>query len=282
VRILLVPNTDKPAAVEAARSLSSWLKESGHTPVLVSNDAEACGLDECSVSRIEVGEPALAVALGGDGTILKAVHAMGDVDTPLLGINLGALGFLSGAEHADMREAIEGVLKGHARVERRAMLVATIVAGGREVGRHYALNEVYIGRSAPTRVVEIAVTVNRSPFASYTGDGLVVATSTGSTAYALSGGGPIVSPEVEAIIVQPIAAHTLASRGIVLSLEDRVEITCPNLRRAKVCVAVDGEQVPLRSSLDKVTVERGDRDVSLVRADGRGFLDVVQTKFFSG
>lgn len=279
MRVLLVPNTDKEAALAASAELVGWLEREGHEAVLLEVDAAACGLDECAVAPDAVGEPDLAVALGGDGTILKAVHILGEVETPLLGVNMGRLGFLSGAGASDSIGAVAAALAGEGRVERRATLQLSVECGGREVGRYHALNEVFVGRLVAGRVVELAVRVDGHDLTRYTGDGVIVATSTGSTAYALSAGGPIVAPEVDCMLVVPVAAHTLARRAVVLPAECEVELACPNERRAEACVTIDGDQVPCEQPFERVRVWRGDRDVSLLKLDGTAFLDVVREKF---
>jgi NAD+ kinase len=255
-----------------------WLEREGHEALLLEVDAVACGLDACAVPPEAVGEPDLAVALGGDGTILKAVHILGEVETPLLGVNMGRLGFLSGAGASDAIGAVAAALAGGGRVERRATLQLSVECDGREVGRYHALNEVFVGRLVAGRVVELAVRVDGHDLTHYTGDGVIVATSTGSTAYALSAGGPIVAPEVDCMLVVPVAAHTLARRAVVLSARCEVELACPNERRAEACVTIDGDQVPCGQPFERVKVWRGDRDVSLLKLDGTAFLDVVREK----
>jgi NAD+ kinase len=282
VRVLLVPNTEKEAALAAAAELADWLDQEGHEAVLLEIDAAACGLDACAVGPGEVGRPDLAVALGGDGTIIKAVHILGEVDTPLLGVNLGRLGFLSGAGASDTIAAVSAALGGEARVEKRAMLQLTVECDGRETGPFHALNEVVVGRLVAGRVVELAVRADGHDLTRYTGDGVIVATSTGSTAYALSAGGPIVTPDVACMLIVPVAAHTLARRAMVLSLDSEVELTCPNERRAEACVTIDGERVPCDQPFERVRVWRGDREVSLLKLDGTVFLDVVREKFLEG
>ena len=127
MRVLLVPNTANPAAVSAAVDLATWLAGRGLEPRLASADAAECGLADLAVAPSEIGEPVLTVALGGDGTILKAVHLLGEVEVPLLGVKFGRLGFLSGAAPGSMREAVETALTGEARVERRATLTLSLI-----------------------------------------------------------------------------------------------------------------------------------------------------------
>jgi NAD+ kinase len=280
VRILLVPNTANAKAMEAVTELTAWLAGCGLEPVLAAEDAQTAGLEDFAVSRSEIGMPALVVALGGDGTILKAVHLVGEIEAPILGINFGRLGFLSGARVEQMREAIESALASEARLERRVTLRVDVVMDGRVMGRYRALNEVFVGRGSSGRVVTLALLANGKRLLRFNGDGVVIATATGSTAYALSAGGPIVSPDVNALIVAPVAAHTLAVRPLAVSSSTIIEIELPDVVRSTACVTIDGESVPCRQKIDRVVVAQGSSDVILVRHDGREFLDVAAEEFF--
>ena len=282
MRVLLVPNTANPRSVAATRGLTESLKAAGYVPLVVTEDAEACGVPICSVSRAEVGAPELVVALGGDGTILKAVHLLSGADAPILGVNLGQLGFLTGADGIDLAEAVTSALAGEACVERRQTVQATLEAGGRQAGHYHALNEVFVGRGGGARVVELEVTVNGTKLWRVPCDGMLVATPTGSTAYALSAGGPLVAPDVRGMLLVPVAAHTLATRPLVLGPSDVVEITSPNPARADACITIDGDGVPCRTSLDRVTVTVGEHDVRLLKLDGRGFYEVLADKMLGG
>lgn len=282
MRVLLVPNPVNERSVVAAREAAEWLDAHGRQAVLTADDAEACGMPLRGVSRAEIGEPELVVALGGDGTILKAVHILDGVDAPILGVNLGRLGFLSGAGEGELIDALTSALAGEARVERRATLQATVDVGGRAAGTYHALNEVFVGRGGGARVVELEVRVNGVRLWRFACDGVIVATPTGSTAYALSAGGPAVSPDVRGIVLVPVAPHSFDSRPIVLGPSDRVDISCPNPARAGACITVDGDQVPCRSVLDSVTVWSGDYDVRLLKPDGRSFAEVLADTFLGG
>jgi len=283
VRVLLVPNPANPRSVEATGQLCARLVASGYQPVLAHDDADACGLGSFGVSRAEIGEPGLALALGGDGTILKAVHLLDTSDVPILGINLGRLGFLSGADGDMLPDAVvEAALAGEAAIECRQTLEASVTVGGRAAGEYRALNEIFVGRAPTARVVELEVSVNGTRVGRYLCDGVVVATPTGSTAYALSVGGPLVSPDVRGIIVVPVAPHTLIARPIVTGPGDVIRIACPNPARAEACVAVDGDHVPCRAALDSVEVRIGDHDIRLMRFDGRDFYEVLTQTFLGG
>jgi NAD+ kinase len=282
MRVLLVPNTANPTAVSAAVELATWLSGRGLEPRMAVTDAAECGLADLAIAPSEIGEPVLTVALGGDGTILKAVHLLGEVEVPLLGVKFGRLGFLSGAAPGSIRQAIETVLAGEARLERRATLAAEVIMDGRSVGRYRALNEVVVSRGTSARVVAIDVAIDGHRVISTRADGVIVATATGSTAYALSAGGPVAAPEFGGMVVVPVAPHTLQTRSLVTGNADAVEITLPDPSRADACVVVDGDPMPCRRSIERVIVSRGDHDVLLVKLDGRDFYQTVAEEFFGG
>lgn len=282
MRVLVVPNTGKDEAISGARELVAWLRDAGHEAVLAMDDAQACGCPEAGVALNALGEVGLVVALGGDGTIIKAVRKIGELDAPVLGVNFGRLGFLSAADGEHMLDAVEAALAGEFRAERRLTLRASVSQGGREVGSYRVLNEVFVGRLGASRVADLSVSVSGAKIADFSADGIIVATPTGSTAYSLSAGGPIVAPDVRALVVVPVAPHTLADRAVIVGPGEEVEITCPAGRAADVCVTVDGQEVPCRMTLDAVRVRAAQSDVTLVRLDGRGFYDVVADEFFRG
>jgi len=282
VRVLVVPNTANPRAVQATLELAVWLESLGIDPVLETADADAVGLSGAGVPAAGLGAPALTVALGGDGTILKAVHLLGDVEAPLLGVKYGRLGFLSGARPDNMREAIESVLAGEARIERRTTLSVQVVMDGRIVGTYRALNEVVVSRGKSGRVVVFDLAIDNRMVDRLRADGLIVATATGSTAYALSAGGPVVSPGFSGMIVVPVAPHTLQARAIVTDPVETVEITLPDPSRSDACVIVDGDVKPCRRTVEAVRISPSSHDVLLVKHDGHDFYQTVSAEFFGG
>lgn len=282
MRVLLVPNPANERSVQATRRVAEHLGAMGYGAVLVDDDATRCGLPLLGSIRADVGTPDLAVALGGDGTILKAVHLLGASETPVLGINLGRLGFLSGAEGDDLLAAIDSALAGEGRIERRQTLEASVSAGGRAVGTYRALNELFVGRAGLARGVELEISVNGQSLYRAVCDGMVVANPTGSTAYALSAGGPIVSPDVRGLVFVPVAAHALNVRPMVFASSDVVTISCPNPARADACVMADGDAVPCRTALDAVEICVSDHDVRLMKLDGRDFYATLAGTFLGG
>lgn len=282
MRILVVPNTLNAKAVEAAGQLVTWCVAEAIEPVMEQSDAVECGLEQIAVSAAELHEPSLVVALGGDGTILKAVHLLGELEVPVLGVKYGRLGFLSGARPEHMSQAVRAALDGTARIERRTTLSVEVTMHGRVVGRYRALNEVAVARGTSGRVVAMDYSIDGHRVMSTRADALVVATATGSTAYALSAGGPIVAPGFSGMVVVPVAPHTLAARAIVTDPSSIVEVTLPDSARADACLVIDGDVRPCRQTIERIEVRRGECDVLLVKLDGRDFYETVSAEFFGG
>jgi len=282
VRVLLVPNTQNAEAVQATCELSTWLAGQGFEAVMSSDDAVAVGMADFGVAPADIGEPLLVVALGGDGTILKAVHLLGEAEVPVLGVKFGRLGFLSGASAGSMRTAVATALSGEASIERRATLHAEVTMEGRTVGTYRALNEVVLSRGASSRVITLDLDIDGRRIAQLRADGVIVATATGSTAYALSAGGPIVAPGFGGLVVVPVAAHTLSARSIVTEANATVEVTLPDPARSEAQLIVDGTVMPCRRTIERVTISRGSHDVLLVKLDGRDFYETVSAEFFGG
>lgn len=278
MRVLLVPNVGNPAAVTRAAEIATWLTGQDIEPVLEMSDAVACDLIDFGVERFEIGEPGLVVSLGGDGTILKAVHLIGENEVPLLGVNMGRLGFLTAAGPREAREAITSALAGEVRIEHRATIrVRAFHETGMQEWR--ALNEVFVGRSEVARVVGVALRVDGVEVSRFRSDGLIVATATGSTAYAMSAGGPIVAPGFGGMVVVPVAPHKLASRSMVTDPSDTVEVAF-DPARTDACITVDGRQVMCPDTVLGLEVTRHPVDVLLARIDHRTFYRAVADEFF--
>ncbi len=222
----------------------------------------------------------LIVVLGGDGTLLSVARRAGP-DTPILGVNMGQLGFLTEVTEREAMEMLARVLAGRYELDRRMTLTARLERAGHLIHRFRALNDVAITNGALARIVDLMVSVNGVPFCAYRADGLVIATPTGSTAYSLSAGGPIVEPTVQVLVVSPISPHTLSHRPIVLppTSEIRVEVTS---REQDVLLTIDGQEgMPLKRG-DAVVVSRSPRLVSLVRAPNRTYYEVLRSKLHWG
>jgi NAD+ kinase len=282
MRVLLVPNKESHGVVAAVAELATWLVAQGFDPVMAPADADDVGLPSYGVLPRDFGDLVLAVAMGGDGTILKAVHLLGGAEVPVLGVKFGRLGFMSGASPEHLREAVQTALAGEARIERRTTLRARAEVDGQLSGEYLALNEVVVSRGRTSRVIDVDLAIDGYRIMHARADGIVIATATGSTAYALSAGGPVVAPGFGGMVVVPVAAHTLRSRAIITDPSDTVEITFPDPTRAEACLIIDGDSAPACTSIERVVVSKGQTDVLLVKLEGRHFYETLEAEFFGG
>jgi NAD+ kinase len=218
----------------------------------------------------------LLVVVGGDGTLLSvARHAPAGV--PVMGINMGQLGFLTDVTEAEALTMVARVLRGDYEVDQRLTLVATLERDGRVQRRFRALNDVVVSHGALARILDLEVSVDGIPFTSYRADGLIVATPTGSTAYSLSVGGPIVEPTVRVLLVSPISPHTLSNRPVVLRPEAIVRVAISR-RPRDVVVTIDGQEGVPMAAADVLVVRRARTLVSLVRSPDRTYYEVLRSK----
>ena len=226
-RVGIVAKPDAPRAPEVVRHLVEWLT-ARHIDVTL--EKETAGIvPEVRVNAAHKSElpgtSDLLIVLGGDGTLLSMARAVGGLGVPIMGVNLGDLGFMTATTLDEMLPSLEAALAGRMVVEEQLMLATLVVRNGETVFEHMALNDVVITKSAMSRIINLAVSVEGEYATAYRADGLIISTPTGSTAYSLSAGGPIVFPGVEANIITPICSHTLTNRPIVLPAHHRIEVT---------------------------------------------------------
>jgi NAD+ kinase len=270
----LVVKRDRPRAVRLAARIVAMCRRRG-LRVLADADGPLPGVpahDKAKLARA----CDLIVVLGGDGTLLSiARHADGSL--PILGVNMGELGFLTEVAEAEALPMLGRVLTGRFELDRRMTLAASLERAGRVVRRLRALNDVVVSNGSLARIVEFSVLVDGLPLASYRADGLIVATPTGSTAYSLSVGGPVVEPTVQALLVSPISPHTLSNRPVVLRPEAVVRIVVAERERDAI-LTIDGQESLALAGRDEVVVRRGRNSVCLVRSPDRTYYDVLRAK----
>jgi len=222
------------------------------------------------------GQADLLIILGGDGTLLSMARAVGDLGVPLLGVNLGGLGFLTATTLDEMFPALEAYFAGCMAIEERMLLAARIVRNNQPLGEYAALNDIVITKSAMSRIIDLSVSVDGRHATAYRADGLIISTPTGSTAYSLSAGGPILFPTMDAVVLTPICSHTLTNRPIVVPGTDRIEVTL--LADQEVMATMDGQVgVGLREG-DTVEVCKAAARIRLVRFPQKDFFSVLRTK----
>ena len=271
----------KPDAAEAQRvvlQLLDWFGTRGLTVVLEKETAglaPAAAVSSARKSDLPAQVDALVV-LGGDGTLLSMARAVGDLGVPILGVNLGGLGFLTATTLEEMLPALEALLAGGMAVEERMMLGARLVRGGQTVSEHIALNDVVITKSAMSRIIDLAVSVDGRHATAYRADGLIISTPTGSTAYNLSVGGPILFPTLDAVVLTPIAPHTLSNRPIVLPGAQRIDVTLRGDQ--EVMLTMDGQVGVHLRERDVIQVEKASARIRLLRFAQKDFFSVLRTK----
>ena len=259
----------RPKAIKLASEASAWLTARGHRVLVPADDGTAPGP--------LVGAD-LAVSLGGDGTMLRTVNLAWAAGVPVLGVNLGRLGYLTEVEPAGLEDALERFLSGQYTLEERMMLdVAWTTTGEPDGQRCLALNEAVVEKTVPGHTIRLAAKIAMRPFVTYAADGLLVATPTGSTAYNLSVRGPILSPALRAVVVAPISPHMLFDRPLVLDPAEWLELTVAG-PRAGVLV-VDGRSLATLQPGDRVTCKAADRPMNLVTFGPRDFHSILRTRF---
>ncbi|HWL60596.1 MAG TPA: NAD kinase [Microbacteriaceae bacterium] len=286
-RFLVLPHTGRDASKRAAADVIGALLEADTIPVLTAADVDDLVAADPVAARAEVlGQDVaiagveLAIVLGGDGTILRAAETVRGTGIPLIGVNLGHVGFLAEAEREDLHEVVRRALARDYEVEERMTIDARVLApDGTEVYRTWALNEATVEKSSPGHMVEVVIEVDGRPLSAFGCDGLVMSTPTGSTAYAFSGGGPVVWPEAEAILVVPLAAHALFARPLVLAPGTLLAVEVAEPTASPGVLWCDGRRsTPLEPGF-RVEVARGREPVYLARLNRGEFTDRLVRKF---
>lgn len=280
--IAFIPHRTRPDAASRTKAAIAWLEELGHEARVPAAEAAVTGLEAwaCPPDRL-TNRLDLAVAMGGDGTMLRAVDLVSQAGVPVLGVYFGHLGYLTEVDPVDLDDALDRFLAGSYRVEERMTLeVALTSADGGPVQTRVALNEAVVQRASGSLTVRIDVRVDGAQFKTYVADGLIVATPTGSTAYNLSVRGPIVEPELEAILLTAVSPHELFDRTLVFgsSRELRLEV----LEGRPTELVVDGFHVSLLEPGDVVVCRRATTQARLVVFRPRDFLGVLKAKFGLG
>ncbi len=282
-RISLIARPTLPAALAALAEAAAWLDAHRCTPVIEAECAAAAGLGARwpVATRHDIGRGVdLVIAFGGDGTLLNAASAIAQSpkDTPILGVNLGRLGFLVEVGRADLETALEALLAGRFTTETRLMLSGRVRRAGGTAIERLALNDVVVTRGALSRMIELDVAVDGRPVSHVKADGLIVATATGSTAYNLSAGGPIVHPGVDALVLTPIAPHTLTNRPLVLPAAAVVTLRPRFEPQSEVVLTFDGQFGVSLAPDDLVDVTRAARVLTLVHVSPRTHFDMLREK----
>lgn len=278
--LILTTALDKNAA-SVAVGVSSILGNRGIQSFFPSEDLErlsalgqSAGLLQYSDQQVD-----MAIVLGGDGTILRAAEVLWEKPAPILGVNLGHVGFMAEAEKSDLEETLDLVLSGKYSIRERTTLNVSVMQDGKEVFSSWALNEVALEKSARERMIEVVLEVEKRPLSSFGCDGVLVSTATGSTAYAFSAGGPVVWPNLEAFVVVPISAHALFSRPFVIDPDSPVAIEVLQRSPGSGFISCDGRRTFNLGPGARVEITKGSKPVKMVALSDEPFADRLVRKF---
>ncbi len=267
--VLILYNPEKPEAKRAFLALTPWLKKQG-IHVLARRDDP------------HVSEAEFAVVLGGDGTILSAARSLASRGTPILGVNFGRLGFLAATEFKDLYSMVKRALKGRLKAEERLLLKVTVFdKGNKPKLSSLAVNDCYLHAGASSRIVEVKTALNGKYLTTYKGDGLIVSTPSGSTAYSLAAQGPIVSPHLPVILVTPICPHTLSQRPLLISSEDELDLVV-NESSSPMLFSVDGQENLKVSKGTRIHLQAAREKLKLLVNPDRSYYEILRTKLSWG
>lgn len=281
-RIGVVAKHHLQKAAPHLTEISAWLRNRGLTAVFETATAALC--PDCNWPALDkedlVKEVDMVLVLGGDGTLLGMADRIGEAGLaiPILGVNFGSLGFLTEVTLPELYPSLEAAVTGRAKIEERLMLRATTIRGDQVFATHIALNDVVITKTARARLIDLSVWVGDEFLTRVKGDGLIVATPTGSTAYNLAAGGPILHPSVDGLVVTPIAPHTLTNRPIVIPASSAVRVRPEIQDRDEVFVTFDGQAGYELQAGDEVNVCRAETPVRLIRPSTRSYFEVLREK----
>jgi NAD+ kinase len=273
----LVAHTGKPGAADLAAKVVAALAARGLPTAVEARTAALLGLPG-GVPAERLGERSeLVVVLGGDGTMLQVAHDMRDALRPLFGINLGTLGFLTCAGAEDHVRVVDAIAEGGFRLSERTMLEVAVEREGRVLATRWGLNEAVVARGDLSRLIRLSVRIDGAPLTEYNADGLIVATPTGSTAYSLAAGGPVIDPESRVFLVNPICPHVLTNRALVVPDAACIEAVPAAVGRV-VELTVDGQEMLRVGDGDAVKIRRAPATLRLAMLPGVSFFEVLRQK----
>jgi len=275
-RVAIIAKPKLKMGAEVITQLQDWLRTRGIESILEKETGAIVKQQGMAKSKV-LAHCDLIVVLGGDGTLLSVARLVGTHRLPILAVNFGSLGFLTEITLKDMFPTLELVLKGTATVQRRMMIDVTVIRKGKHFADYRALNDVVLTKAVLARIIDIDVRIDKHFVATYKADGLIVGTPTGSTAYTLSAGGPILYPSLGAMLVTPIASHTLTFRSLVVPDSSTIEMSLKATQES-VFLTIDGQTGLDLQGKDRILVSKSASVVQLIECPGQSFFDILRRK----
>lgn len=286
-KIGIIINLEKPEILKITSQIVEWLQSRGKKVlVTAAGICSAEGIGSAggiiSSSEKELAEEAeCVVVLGGDGTLLNCARTIGVLGKPIFGVNFGQLGFLTEIELPDLTPALERLISGKFEIEERMMIQAEVFRNGKKICNFYCLNDAVITKGAFARLIRLKIFVNNEYVDTYPADGLIISTPTGSTAYSLSAGGPLVAPNLELMIVTPICPHTLYSRSVVVDKDSEVKVVIQETQ-AEVMLTIDGQSGIELLPQDEIFVRKAPFTARFLKLNQRSFYEILRQKLREG
>lgn len=269
---------------ETLNNLATFLKEKSYDVIVDDNTANTCNVRGIpSMSRQEMGERCdLVIAMGGDGTLLSAARSLAKYGVPMVGINLGTLGFLTDIPSTQTQEKLSEILDGHYVEEERLLLQVIIRRDGEDINESIAFNDVVVHKWEEARMLEFETEIDRGYVNKQKSDGLIIATPTGSTAYALSGGGPIVHPTLNAFLLVPICPHTLSQRPLVVHGDSSISVTVSTSGHARAQVTCDGQINLGVIAGDTIHIRKLEQKITILHPEDYNYYEILRAKLHWG
>jgi len=277
-KVGIITKVTSPHALETMSALVPWLRQRGISVRIQDEYGHLAGDGVQAVPRSRVLEGTeMALSLGGDGTFLSTARLVGDTDQPILGVNLGFLGFLTELSLDEIYEYLGRIIEGDYEIEERVRLEARHLKNGEVVGSFQALNDVVIHKGALARIIDLETFIDGKKVTNHRADGLIISTPTGSTGYSLAAGGPILEPSLDAIVITPICPHPLSDRPLVVLPDRQIEAHLVS-DSGEVYLTLDGQRGVGLQRGDRIRVYLSEKPVRLVRAGMKSFYEVLSTK----
>lgn len=281
MRIAVFPNVDKQNAGDVLDRIFRFFAERDVQLILPMEEARFFGCAEAyGVENIEQEPVDMALSLGGDGTLLGVCHRYGRREVPVCGINIGTLGFMADIELDELEDRLEKILVGSYYIEQRLLLAGFVRSQGRERFLGHAINDVVVTKGGMARMLRLGLSINETHLMDYKADGIIVASPTGSTAYSLSAGGPIMNPTIQALLVTPICAHTFNMRPLVVNEHDVIHIHIAAVHQ-DILVTFDGQESFHLQPGDEVVVRKAQQSARIVKFEDQDYYQILRTKLWN-
>ena len=277
--IAIFPNVSKPQAPEVLRRILQFYQDKDVCLMLPVDESRYFDLEYLGVPDIEKKAADIALTIGGDGTLLGVCRRYGAAAVPVCGINIGTLGFMADIELSELETKLQKLLDGDYRIEHRLLLAGFAKSDGEERFLGHAINDVVVTKGGVARMLHLGLSINESHLMDYKADGVIVSSPTGSTAYSLSAGGPIMSPSIQALLVTPICAHTFNMRPLVVGQDDVVHIKIAAIHQ-DILVTFDGQESFRLLPGDEVTVMKSTVQAGIIKFEDKDYYQILRTKLW--